>query len=112
MPTKFGRFISSGLPRRTALYELFLTAAAQAGCAIELNTAGLRKDCREIYPARNVLELAFQKNVPITFGSDAHAPEEVGMAFPEAISLAKSVGYQKTLRFKNRKREVVALSPA
>ena len=96
----------------TALYELFLTAAAQAGCAIELNTAGLRKDCREIYPARNILELAFQKNVPITFGSDAHAPEEVGMAFSEAISLAKSAGYQKTLRFKNRQREVVALAPA
>ena len=94
----------------TALYEMFLDAAAQAGCAIELNTAGLRKDCREIYPARNILELAFQKNVPITFGSDAHAPEEVGMAFPEAVRLAKSVGYQTTLRFKNRTRQVVELT--
>ena len=107
LPKKFGI-----RPERdcTPLYETFLTAAAQAGCAIELNTAGLRKDCREIYPARNVLELAFQKNVPITFGSDAHAPEEVGMAFPEAVSLAKSVGYLKTLRFQNRTRQVVDLA--
>jgi hypothetical protein len=53
----------------------------KTGCAIELNTAGLRKDCREIYPSREILQLAFQTGVPITFGSDAHAPEEVGMNF-------------------------------
>ena len=93
----------------TPLYDTFLTAAARAGCAIELNTAGLRKDCREIYPARNLLELAFQKNVPITFGSDAHAPGEVGMAFPEAISLARSVGYRQTVRFAGRARRVVEI---
>ena len=61
----------------------------KAGCAIELNTAGLRKDCREIYPSREILQLAFQKGVPITFGSDAHAPEEVGMNFAEAVQLAR-----------------------
>ncbi len=75
------------------LYERFLDVAARAGCAIELNTAGLRKDCREIYPCRELLELAFAKKVPITFGSDAHAPEEVGMNFADAIQLARGVGY-------------------
>ena len=54
-----------------------------------MNTAGLRKDCKEIYPSREILHLAFQKGVPITFGSDAHAPEEVAMNFAEAISLAR-----------------------
>ena len=93
----------------TPLYDTFLTAAARAGCAIELNTAGLRKDCREIYPARNLLELAFQKNVPITFGSDAHAPEEVGLAFPEAVELARSVGYRQTVRFAGRARREVKI---
>lgn len=93
----------------TPLYERFLSAASSAGCAIELNTAGLRKECREIYPARSVLELAYQQNVPITFGADAHAPEEVGRAFPEAVSLAKMVGYQTTLRFEKRARRVVEL---
>jgi len=89
------------------LYENFLTAAAGAGCAIELNTAGLRKDCREIYPSRQLLELAFRKGVPITFGSDAHAPEEVGLNFHEAISLARSVGYQQCCRFEQRLRTIV-----
>jgi histidinol-phosphatase (PHP family) len=91
----------------TPLYARFLTAAAIAGCAIELNTAGLRKDCKEIYPSRQLLELAFQKGVTITFGSDAHAPEEVGMDFPDAVQLARAVGYLDCCRFVQRKRERV-----
>jgi histidinol-phosphatase (PHP family) len=88
----------------TPLYERFLKAAQAANVAIELNTAGLRKDCREIYPARPLLELAFQLRVPITFGSDAHAAAEVGMDFPAALELARNVGYRETSHFTARQR--------
>jgi histidinol-phosphatase (PHP family) len=89
------------------LYEKFLDAARNYDCAIELNTAGLRKDCREIYPSRQILELAFRAGVPITFGSDAHAPGEVGMNFAEAVQLARGVGYLESCRFIQRKREMI-----
>jgi len=98
---------SSGAAGCTPLYEKFLAAVQKSGCAIELNTAGLRKDCREIYPSREILQLAFQKNVPITFGSDAHAPGEVGMNFAEAVQLAHSVGYAECRRFVQRKQRSV-----
>ena len=93
----------------TPLYEKFLAATARSGCAIELNTAGLRKDCREIYPSRDLLQLAFAQNIPITFGADAHAPGEVGLNFNEAVSLARNVGYSETVRFVHRQREMVRL---
>jgi histidinol-phosphatase (PHP family) len=104
LPKKFGH-----KPNRdcTPLYEKFLDAAKKNDCATELNTAGLRKDCKEIYPSRQILELAYQKDVPITFGSDAHAPNEVGMNFVEAIRLAKLIGYKKFCRFARRKCEFV-----
>ena len=104
LPKKFGI-----RPARdcTPLYEKFLGAAGKNNCAVELNTAGLRKDCQEIYPSRQILELAFQKNVPITFGSDAHAPGEVGMNFAEAVQLAREVGYHESCRFVQRKSERV-----
>jgi len=89
------------------LYRRFVQAAAKSGCAIELNTAGLRKDCKEIYPCPELLELAFRTNVPITFGSDAHAPEEVGMNFAEAVALAHRVGYTETCRFTRRQHEFI-----
>ena len=104
LPKKFGH-----RPTRdcTPLYEKFLNAARKHNCAIELNTAGLRKDCQEIYPSRQILELAFQKGVPVTFGSDAHAPGEVGMNFAEAIQLARQTGYGESCRFAQRQRQLL-----
>jgi histidinol-phosphatase (PHP family) len=104
LPKKFGiRPVQDCTP----LYEKFLDAAKKSGGAIELNTAGLRKDCQEIYPRREILKLAFQKGVTITFGSDAHAPGEVGMNFTEAIQLAREAGYTECCRFARRKSERV-----
>jgi histidinol-phosphatase (PHP family) len=88
-----------------ALFEPFLAAAKQADVAIELNTAGLRKDCREIYPGPKLLRRAAEHGVAITFGSDAHAPEEVGMGFAEAESIARECGYDRYRVFQGRKCE-------
>ena len=106
LPKKFGH-----RPTRdcTPLYNSFLAAVKKNGTAIELNTAGLRKDCREIYPSQSLLQLAFQKGVPITFGSDAHDPKEVGLNFADAIRLAQETGYRETCRFKRRERQIVPL---
>jgi histidinol-phosphatase (PHP family) len=91
----------------TPLYEQFLGAAKKSGCALDVNTAGLRKECREIYPSRQILQLAFKSGVPITFGSDAHAPQEVGLNFTEAVQLARSAGYRQCCRFAGRERRLV-----
>ncbi|HEV8543449.1 MAG TPA: histidinol-phosphatase HisJ family protein [Verrucomicrobiae bacterium] len=91
------------------LFRRFLQAAGSNDVAIEINTAGLRKDCKEMYPSPQILRLAAESNVPLTFGSDAHAPDEVGMAFEQAIALAKEAGYVQWRRFKQRKSEAVKL---
>lgn len=106
LPKKFGIY-----PQRdcTHLFERFLKTAAQKNVAIELNTAGLRKDCREIYPSPKIVQLARAHGVAITFGSDAHAPGEVGMNFKEAIELAQAAGYTHSRRFKARKFETVKI---
>lgn len=99
LPKKFGhRAQRDVLPR----YREVMRAAAEQGVAIELNTAGLRKDCREIYPAPAILEAARAAGVAITFGSDSHAPGEVGANFAEALALARRVGYTHYRRFAAR----------
>jgi histidinol-phosphatase (PHP family) len=105
LPKKFGHRPTQDC---TPLYERFLIAAQKNHCAIELNTAGLRKDCKEIYPSREILHLAFLEGVHITFGSDAHAPEEVGMNFGEAIQLARDIGYRECWRLETRKRKQIS----
>lgn len=93
----------------THLYQSFLQTAHQHDVAIEINTAGLRKECREIYPSRDFLLLAFKTGLRLTFGSDAHAPEEVGLNFPEAVELARESGYSHYCRFSKRRYELVPL---
>ena len=91
----------------TPLFNRLLQAIKKHGLAMELNTAGLRKDCKEIYPSPKIVEMAYKEGVPITFASDAHAIGEVGMNFAEAIALARSVGYTHCCRFTQRRREEV-----
>ncbi len=105
LPKKFGIIPKEDI---TPLYERFIKGLRRYGMAMEINTAGLRKDCKEIYPAKKLLEMAFAAHVPITFASDAHKPEEVGMNFTEAMALARSAGYNRTVIFKERRYEFVS----
>jgi histidinol-phosphatase (PHP family) len=75
----------------------------ESGVAIEINSSGLRKPIKEIYPALNELRIYNDAGVLITFGSDAHAPEEVGAGFSDAVALAKKAGYQEYILFEKRK---------
>jgi len=105
LPKKFGHF-----PRQDMLplYRSFLETAARQQVAIELNTAGWRKKCREIYPARPILALARELGVKISFGSDAHAPVEVGADFAAALAMAREAGYRECCRFAARQVEMLA----
>jgi len=106
LPKKFGHRPTGDC---TPMFERFLKAAKAHNCALDVNTAGLRKDCKEIYPSREFLNLAFKRGIPITFGSDAHAPEEVGMNFNEALKLARGVGYRNCLSFNQHQPKVVKI---
>jgi histidinol-phosphatase (PHP family) len=106
LPKKFG-FRPPGDLR--PFYEPSINALAETGTAFEINTAGLRKEVHELYPAAQFLEMAHAAGVPLLINSDAHAPEEVGADFPAAIQLAKNVGYREVVRFQQRTRRTVPL---
>lgn len=92
-----------------SFYEKFLQAAKKHDVAIEINTAGLRKDCQEMYPNPSLLRTASDLGVGLTFASDAHDPRHVGMNFEEAVEFAKSVGYTTTRKFSRRRYQTVDL---
>lgn len=73
------------------------------GVSIEINTSGLRKPVKEMYPSLDHLKIYCKQKVPLTFGSDAHDPKDVGKDFTNAVNLAKAAGYSEYVTFKNRK---------
>ncbi|RJQ54212.1 MAG: histidinol-phosphatase HisJ family protein [Actinobacteria bacterium] len=90
-------------------YEEVAEAAADNGLAIEVSTAGLRKPVGEIYPSLEFLDVCRKQGVAVMLGSDAHAPEEVGYHFDQAVDLLESVGYTKTSVFEQRQRSALPL---
>ncbi len=84
-----------------------LLAIKKADMVIELNVAGYRKPIGEAYPSPSLLREAFSLDIPITFGSDAHKPEQVGLYNDEIIKMAKNAGYIECAIFRNRKRELI-----
>jgi len=85
-----------------------LLAIKNADMVLEINAAGYRKPVAEAYPSKELLEEAFKLDIPITFSSDAHKPEQVGMFDKEVTDLAKEVGYTQCAYFINRTRKFLA----
>ncbi|MGB4182272.1 MAG: histidinol-phosphatase HisJ family protein [Dethiobacteria bacterium] len=79
------------------------------GLCFELNTSGKAAPVCEFYPGRRLLELCFQEGVPVTLGSDAHGPEQVGRYFDDAIRLLKEIGYRELAVFSKRQRSFIPL---
>jgi histidinol-phosphatase (PHP family) len=97
------------LPKRDikSIAKKAIKEIKKAGMVVELNSAGLRKPCREIYPGSDIMELVSEYDIPITFSSDAHKPEDVGYASNELTEYAKSFGYKKCAYFLQRDREMI-----
>ncbi len=90
-----------------SIAEEALQAIKKADMVLELNVAGYRKPCAEPYPSKPLLQRAFDLGIPITFASDAHNPEQVGLFREEIEAFAKDIGYTQCAYFKKRKRHMV-----
>lgn len=99
LPKKFGHKPLISIEK---LFSPFFSAIQKNRIAIEINTSGLRKPCNEIYPSKQLLRLAALYNINVTFGSDAHAPSEVGYKFEIAIKDALEAGLTHWLKFQKR----------
>ena len=103
---KFGFVPSEDL---TGLYAHTAEAIAATGVTVEINTAGLRKPCAELYPGPALLGELVALGVPITVGSDAHSPDDVGAGWSEARRALVDVGVTELSVFRARQREEVPL---
>lgn len=106
LPKKFNKFPSDD---QAPLLERVLDEIKGSGMVVEINTAGLRKPVGEIYPSPAIIKVCFEKGIPVTLGSDAHAPDEVGHAFPDVIEFLKATGYKEIVSFARRRRVRVPL---
>jgi histidinol-phosphatase (PHP family) len=87
-------------------YEPAVEAFHEAGVAVEVSTAGLRKPVGEIYPSRAFLEMVVDAGLPVALSSDAHVPGDVGHGYEAAMALLEEVGIGEICVFEGRSRRL------
>lgn len=92
LPKKYGWFPSFDVREYNAEMA---AAVARAGCMVEVNTAGLRKDVGQAYPSLELLRSFRDAGVDCTIGSDAHGPHDVAANFADAVELMCQAGYAR-----------------
>lgn len=77
--------------------EEILKIIIRRGIALELNTAGLRKNAGFVHPHRYILDRFRDLGGKwISVGSDAHAAVHVGAGFEELLSIMKEYGFDES----------------
>jgi histidinol-phosphatase (PHP family) len=94
-------------PRR--YYEIAVEAIAESGIAVEVSTAGLRKHVGEIYPSHAFAEMCVDAGAAFALSSDAHAPEQVGFSYDEALEFLDDLGVDEICVFEGRQRRLEPL---
>ncbi|MDQ6976454.1 MAG: histidinol-phosphatase HisJ family protein [Mariprofundaceae bacterium] len=81
-----------------------LAAVKLANIALEISAAGLRKPIAEIYPRSSMVVKAAKLGIPFAYGSDAHAPQDVGHAMQECLQCLQQHNITHVAQFSGRKR--------
>ena len=87
-------------------YEPAVAAMLDAGVAMEMSTAGLRKPVGELYPGRALLEMAVDAGLPIALSSDAHVPGQIGFRYDDAVAALAGAGVEEIAVFERRERRM------
>ena len=90
-------------------YEPAIEAIAEAGIAVEVSTAGLRKPVGEIYPSSAFAEMCVEAEAPFALSSDAHLPEHVGYGYERAVGFLERLGVGEICVFEGRERRLAPL---
>ncbi|MGH9129036.1 MAG: histidine kinase N-terminal domain-containing protein [Acidimicrobiales bacterium] len=90
-------------------YDRMAEAAAAAGMAAEVSSAGWRKPAAEAYPAPALLSSFHVHGVPITTASDAHRLAEVAHRSGDLAALVRSAGYTSLSAYRGRHRMEVGI---
>lgn len=101
LPKKYGHHRPPACERAE---DEAVAAVREAGVAIEVSSAGLRKTVKEEYPGPSLLAKLVAAGVPVVFSSDAHAPAEVAWRHDAVVAAARAAGAREHVTLRRRSR--------
>lgn len=89
-----------------SLVEPVLQKIKEKGLVVEVNTNGLNKPVREVYPSETVIKRCLTLGIPLALSSDAHEPWQVGLYFDKTKQLLRSMGCTQLIYLEQK--EIIA----
>jgi histidinol-phosphatase (PHP family) len=86
-----------------------LDSVARAGMAVEVNTSGWGRACREPYPSLDLLGACLFRGIPALVNADTHASRDLTRDLDRGRDWLKSAGYRQVVRFDDRHPRPVAI---
>ena len=102
LPKKFNNFPNVKEPIENEVVKT-LELIKKRDVAMEINTGGLRKDVKQQYPNKEIIQRMYEHDIPVLLGSDAHSPESIAYEFKRIINMLKEIGYSQLAHFNKRK---------
>jgi len=99
LPKKMGQQPAGGMLR---YIEPLIPDLLANHMAVEINTSGLDYPAQEFMPGWDTVEALASHGVPLTLGSDSHAPNQVGRYFEKALEGLRKAGVKELVRFERR----------
>ena len=99
LPKKMGHMPAGGMLRYV---EPLIPDLLANDMAVEINTSGLDYRSQAFMPGWDIIEALAASGVPLTLGSDAHSPQQVGRHFDLALQGLKKAGVKELVRFERR----------
>ncbi|MGE5579422.1 MAG: histidinol-phosphatase [Bacillota bacterium] len=81
------------------LEEEFLSRVVRLPVALEINSGGLLRPAKELFPRPEMARRIAGLGIPVTTGSDAHRPEDVGHDFPNLYRQMREWGFTEVCGF-------------
>ena len=92
------------------LFDDILATCVAADLVPEINTSTIRKGVGEAMPTPETLARYVQAGgTGVSFGSDAHRSEDVGVDFDEVVPLLQKAGITHAVALRNRTRHEIPL---
>ena len=82
-----------------------IKAIKKNNLVVEVNTAGLRKKAKEIYPGDEILEMILDEGIDVTTSSDAHSVNQVGFMLKETTEKLKKLGVKRLAYFEKKSKQ-------
>ncbi len=103
LPKKFNDILNNKEMILNEAMETLELIKKKKDIVMEINTGGLRKDCKEQYPSKEIIKEMYKLDISVLLGSDAHDPNEVAWEFKSVIKLLKEIGFNQLAHYNKRK---------